>query len=102
MNAVYYGVLTVRESNAEGWPLPMGQPGQSEQLALPPRYIKICHTPDHDASTTLRINVGLGGDRRFGAPSKSAPGSRAPLSSPKGQHHKCPISCHNTPVQNDV
>jgi hypothetical protein len=29
-------------NNTQGRPLPMGQPGQSEQWAPPPPYIKIC------------------------------------------------------------
>jgi hypothetical protein len=33
----------------------------------------------------LRINVWPVGDRLFGAPSKSAPGTRAPLAPPKGR-----------------
>jgi hypothetical protein len=113
LNKVLFTITTLNIIWLQGRPLPMGQPGQSEQLA-PPRHVKICHTPDHDASTTLRrqswnvicasrayfqlsrdlrhhatvlhINVWPGDDRLFGASSKSAPGERAPLTPPKGQH----------------
>src|SRR5215510_3127185 len=34
----------------------------------------------------LRVNVWPVGDRLFGAPLKLAPGARAPLAPPKGQH----------------
>jgi hypothetical protein len=87
----------------QGRPLPMGQPWQSEQS--PPSVHKICHTPDHDASTTLRrhnwnvicatpayfqlyrdlqhhatvlrINVWPGGDRLFDAQGKGPTQRRA-------------------------
>jgi hypothetical protein len=36
-------------------------------------------------ATVLCINMWLGGDRLFGAPSKSVPGTRALLAPPKGQ-----------------
>jgi hypothetical protein len=93
----------------------MGQPGQSGKLAPPPpvnknlphtwtsmrqqRYggkaemwsVRAMHTfscPEI-SSAMLQCYVltcgRAGGDRLFGAPSKSAPGARAPLAPPKGR-----------------
>jgi hypothetical protein len=47
-------------------------------------YCQLYRDLQHHA-TVLRINVWPGGDRLFGASSKSAPGARAPLAPPKDQ-----------------